>query len=258
MNRTSNLFDLGGGRRDSGGGRETPPALPASRQQCHNDDKGEDEYSMISSQARSMGGGPPTRNITFSLGRNTAQPPPPVTQPEPPFEDFGGGNNVATNQPQCNHGVPLGGLENTGALGVGVGAALATATGTSPYSGFDDAIQKQGMGTKASIARDLKWQRDVDGDSQKTTQFKEVVGGLQDFRTYLFMKPGSAFVTVMHSPMKFVVISEATQHLQGRFIGFIGDRTPTKDPISIVLPQQKTWSWETKTVSTDAAAMDAY
>jgi hypothetical protein len=83
---------------------------------------------------------------------------------------------------------------------VGVGAALATATETSPYSGFNDAIQKWGMGTKASIARDLKWQCDVDGDPQKTTQFKEVVGGLQDFRTYLFMKPGSAFVMVMHSP----------------------------------------------------------
>ncbi len=85
--------------------------------------------------------------------------------------------------------MPLGGLENTGALEVGVGAALATATGTSPYSGFDNAIRKWGMETKASIARDLKWQRDVDGDPQKTTQFKEVVGGLQDFRTYLFMKP---------------------------------------------------------------------
>jgi hypothetical protein len=187
-----------------------------------------------------MGGGPPTRNITFSLGRNTAQPLPPVTQLEPPFKDFGGGNNVATNQPQRNHGVPLGGLENTGALGMGMGVALVTATGTSPYSGFDDAIQKWGMGTKASIARDLKWQCDVDGNPQKTNQFKKVIGGLQDFRTYLLMKPGSAFVTVMHSLMKFVVISEAPQHLQGRFIGFVGDRTPTKDPISIVLPQQKT------------------
>jgi hypothetical protein len=48
------------------------------------------------------------------------------------------------------------------------------------YSGFDNAIQKWGMGTKeASITRDLKWQRDVDGDPQKTTHFKEVVGGLQ-------------------------------------------------------------------------------
>jgi hypothetical protein len=235
-----------------------PPALPGLPQQRHNDNEGKGEYSMILSQARSMGGGPPTRNITFSLGRNTTQPPPPMTQPEPLFEDFGGGNNVATNQPQRNYGVPLGGLENTRALGVGVGAALATATGTSPYSEFDNAIQKWGMETKASIARDLKWQRDVDGDPQKATQFKEVVGGLQDFRTYLFMKPGSAFVMVMHFPMKFVEISKATQHLQGRFIGFVRDRTPMKNPISNVLPQQKTWSWEMKTVSTDTAVMDAY
>jgi hypothetical protein len=58
--------------------------------------------------------------------------------------------------------------------------------------------------------------------------------------------------------VKFIAISKATQHLQGRFIGFVGDRTPTKDPILIILPQQKMWSWETKTVSTDATAMDAY
>jgi hypothetical protein len=72
------------------------------------------------------------------------------------------------------------------------------------------------------------------------------------------MKPGSGFVTVMHSPMKFVAISDVTQHLQGRYIGFVGDRKATKDPTSIVLPQQKTWSWETKVVSTDADAMAAY
>ena len=58
--------------------------------------------------------------------------------------------------------------------------------------------------------------------------------------------------------MKFVAISEATQHLQGRYIGFVGDRTISKDPILIVLPQQKTWSWEAKTVSTNAGAMHAY
>ncbi len=104
-------------------------------------------------------------------------------------------------------------------------------------SGFDNAIIKWGTGTEASIARDLKWQREMDSNAQKITQFKEVVGGLQDFCTYLFMKPGSAFVTVMHSPMKFVAISDATQHLQGRYIGFVGDRTATKDPTSIILPQ---------------------
>ena len=63
---------------------------------------------------------------------------------------------------------------------------------------------------------------------------------------------------VMHSQMKFVAISNATQHLQGQYIGFVGDRTATKDPTAIVLPQQKTWSWDTKVVSRDAAVMAAY
>ncbi len=58
--------------------------------------------------------------------------------------------------------------------------------------------------------------------------------------------------------MKFVAISKATQHLQGRFIGFVGDRTATKDPTSIVLPQKKIWKWETKTVSSNAAELAAY
>ncbi len=41
-------------------------------------------------------------------------------------------------------------------------------------------------------------------------------------------------------------------------MGFVGDRLFMKDPISIVLPQQKTWSWETKTVSSDAVARATY
>ncbi len=93
---------------------------------------------------------------------------------------------------------------------------------------------------------------------QRINQFKEVVGGLQDFRTYLFMKPGSAFATALHSPMKFVAISDATQHLQGKFVAFVGDCLSRKDPTPIVLPPQKTWSWETRTVSTNTVALAAY
>jgi hypothetical protein len=64
-----------------------------------------------------------------------------------------------------------------------------------------------------------------------------------------------------HNPTfanKFVAISEATQHLQGRYVGFIGDRTATKDPTPVVLPQQSTWKWDTKTTSSDAAALEAH
>jgi hypothetical protein len=58
--------------------------------------------------------------------------------------------------------------------------------------------------------------------------------------------------------MKFVAISEATQHLHGRFVGFVGDHMATKDPTPIVLPQQKMWKWETKTTSSNAMALEAY
>ncbi len=43
--------------------------------------------------------------------------------------------------------------------------------------------------------------------------------------------------------MKFMAISKATQHLQGRLIGFVGDRTITQEPTSILLPLLKTWQW---------------
>ncbi len=72
------------------------------------------------------------------------------------------------------------------------------------------------------------------------------------------MKLGSTFATVLHSPMKFVAISNATQHLQGKFVAFVGDRSARKDPTPIVLPPQKLWSWETRTVSTNAMALAAY
>jgi hypothetical protein len=256
------MFDLSGGRRATGGGRESLPAPQPARQRRSNDKDSLDTYSMISSPARSVGGGPPARIIEFTLGRNTEQLPPSVTQQE---------THSATATSDENEGVTLlggnpaaippggpGAHPNTVNLMAQMQGGSATATVTTPYSGFEEAIKKLGLGTESSIAQDLKWQKEVTGDAQKISQFKEVVGGLQDFRTYLFMKPGSAFATVLHSPMKFVAISKAMQHLQGRFVGFVGDRSSTKDPISIVLPQQKLWSWETKTVSSDAVALATY
>jgi hypothetical protein len=76
---------------------------------------------MILSQARSLGGGPPARNITFALGRSTTQLLLSVTQPDATLKDFGGGNMVATKQPQRDHGVPLERQDNTGSLAMGGG-----------------------------------------------------------------------------------------------------------------------------------------
>ena len=81
---------------------------------------------------------------------------------------------------------------------------------TRPYSGFDEALKRRGPSGDTTTVQDLKWHWDVNGDMQKIKHFQEVVGGLQDFRTYLLIKPGSAFLTVIHLPLKFLAISDAT------------------------------------------------
>jgi hypothetical protein len=141
------------------------------------------------------------------------------------------------------------------------GMATQTAPVVSPnagYSGMATAIAKWGIGDEISQTTKLRWQLGVGGDRTKADQFCEVVGALQDFKTYLFIKPGSTFCTVIHSPLKFVAITEATQQLQGRIIGFVGDRTLTKEPTPVLLPQQKAWEWIKVKVATDGPAIIAH
>ena len=123
------------------------------------------------------------------------------------------------------------------------------------YSGMAAATRKGGLGIPTMIIQELTWQRSVGGDPTKITQWKEVMGSLQEFKAYMFVKQGSCFATVVHLPMKFAAISTATMHLQGRIIGFVGDRTSTREPTPILLPQQKTWEWVKETVYMDGPAL---
>ena len=60
-----------------------------------------------------------------------------------------------------------------------------------PYSGLATAIAKGGVGTPATIPQELNWQRLVDGETTKINQWKDIMGSIQDFKAYLFVKPGS-------------------------------------------------------------------
>ena len=110
------------------------------------------------------------------------------------------------------------------------------------------AIKKWGIGDTVMQNAELRWQQGVAGDKNRITQFQEVVGALQEFKTYLFMKPGSAYCTIIHSPMKFMAITEATKHLQGRLIGFIGDLTVSCELMPVMIPTLKTWQWVTEKI----------
>jgi hypothetical protein len=74
------------------------------------------------------------------------------------------------------------------------------------------AIKKWGTGNTTAQVWELEWQQGVGGDKTKIMQFQEVARALQEFKTYLVVKMGNAFCTVVHLPMKFMAILEATQH----------------------------------------------
>jgi hypothetical protein len=104
------------------------------------------------------------------------------------------------------------------------------------YSGMSKAIQKWDVGDTGSQGQELVWQKGVEGEKTKITQFQEMVGALQKFKTYLFKKKGSMFCTEIHLLTKFMALNEATQHLQRCFMRFVGDCTLTRDPTPILLP----------------------
>jgi hypothetical protein len=83
----------------------------------------------------------------------------------------------------------------------------------------------------------------VDRDTSKIKVFQDTTGGLKELKTYLLINKGSTYCSVLHSPMKLMAISKAMQHLQGRFISFVGDCTVTREPNPILLPLLKTWQW---------------
>jgi hypothetical protein len=230
------LFSLGRGEQQAQGGTNNAPTACAPRDS--------DEHLWLSANlddasAPNVGGqfGRHGSSVQFDLPRETntfgmgnggpAQGPPAYIVSQ--YREEGRGNEGATMTQQ-------GRMATMPAQGV----ATQTAPVVSPnagYSGMATAIAKWGIGDEISQTTKLRWQQGVEGDRTRADQFCEVVGALQAFRTYLFIKPGSAFCTVIHSPLKFVAITEATQQLQGRIIGFVGDRTLTKEPTPVLLPQ---------------------
>ncbi len=126
-------------------------------------------------------------NIKFDLCKSAKQ--------SPPFPPQRAGNNTLARDGE-DGGLPADTLPTIlppGGMGTNAttvhlmpqakprGAATATPAQIMPYSGFNKALKKWGIGNDASIMRDLKWQKDVNGNAQKIEQFQDVVGGLHHF-----------------------------------------------------------------------------
>ncbi len=65
-------------------------------------------------------------------------------------------------------------------------------------------------------------------------------------------------VTIIHSMAKYFSISSATSRYQGWYIGFVGNRLPTREPGPVLLPASKGWDWVKKSVNPEATAMEQF
>jgi hypothetical protein len=85
------------------------------------------------------------------------------------------------------------------------------------------------------------------GRKTKITQFQEMVRALQEFKTYLFMKKGSVFCTVIHSPMKLMALNKDTKHLQDASLDSLeiarSYKTPRQFSFQLRKPGNRSRKW---------------
>ena len=118
-----------------------------------------------------------------------------------------------------------------------------TARTPAPYSGLARATAKGGVRTPTTIPQELNWQRLVEGDPAKISQWKDIMGSIQDFKAYLFVKPGSCFATVVHSPRR----SAPQPHIsKAELLGSLATGPPHANPHQSCSPRLKRGSGSRK------------
>jgi hypothetical protein len=105
-------------------------------------------------------------------------------------------------------------------------------------SGFQQALDKLkgSLDDDIIIKRELDWQRDVKADRTKQAAFKVEARMLQPFSAFLVLRPQSGYLTCIHSAHVYHSSAAVPSENDREFIGFIGNRTPTRVPILIKLP----------------------
>lgn len=170
------------------------------------------------------------------------------------IQNMGGDNDEIRSQ-VTNSVLGLGGAEGiqwerganfnarTAPLGGGISAKISQIK-----TRYDDAL----------VERELEWQAKVKGNNQLTNAFKEQTISQNSFRAFAFMKGKSPAVHMVHSIGQFFGLSGLAVDVQGKCIGFVGDRGNGKYPVPIILPQNNAWTWTNVNYLNDTAAFTRY
>ena len=170
------------------------------------------------------------------------------------IQNMGGDNDEIRSQ-VTNSVLGLGGAEGIqGERGANFNARTATLGGgiaakiSQIKTRYDDAL----------VERELEWQAKVKGNNQLTNAFKEQTISQNSFRAFAFMKGKSPAVHMVHSIGQFFGLSGLAVDVQGKCIGFVGDRGNGKYPVPIILPQNNAWTWTNVNYLNDTAAFTRY
>ena len=105
------------------------------------------------------------------------------------------------------------------------------------------------------INNEFRWQAAAETN---TAQFKDqVLTSTAKFKMFTFMRGGGNYLQPIHSLCKYWEYGAAPE-LNGKVIGFTGDRTEYGEPFPVVMPEVNTWRWSKVTISKDEAAMAAF
>ena len=125
-------------------------------------------------------------------------------------------------------------------------------------SGICTAIHRLMADTPSNtLAIDLLWQQQVEGDPLKIKAFRTEVLQQVDLVVFAYMRPASPFVHLLHSAAPFSVPS-GDIHYRGKDIGFVGDRTDVRVPTPIVLAPEQPWKWISRRIVMDIGPLDAF
>ena len=119
-------------------------------------------------------------------------------------------------------------------------------TGTPPqdFSGIASALERLApLMTDADTARNLRWQREVDGDKNKLAAWKLEATGNAGLQFYAYMQPGEAFLVLGHSLSSIYSTTMDVASYHGKIVLFTGDRTHTRECVPVFLPSPAALSW---------------
>ena len=112
--------------------------------------------------------------------------------------------------------------------------------------GFDWALAA--LGPKAhdpeSVEKELRWQAQGRGNNEAAQeQFKTQVLAQRHLRLFAFMSTNSPYITLCHSVAQyFGEPGDEKKGLHGKYVAFVGDRTPSREPQMFILPPTA-WNW---------------